>query len=146
MSFGVGAPRILRVVEVPPLPLARVGERADVAAEVRHVAEQERRQAEAAAVGSARAVDVECQLARSMRVARHPQVPRVPDVHAELHRVVALEHLRDVADQLELLLVLVQRAVAAVDAEAGPEVEAAWSPSTNPPNRPDVNVSSRLRP
>ena len=115
-------PGVLRVVEVPPLALARVGERADVAAEVRHVAEQERREAEAAAVRPARPIDVERQLARSMDVAWHPEIPRAADVSAELHGVIALNMLRHVADELQLLLVLIQRTIAAVDAEARSEL------------------------
>ena len=139
-------PRVLRVIEVPPLPLPRVGERADVAPEVRHVAEQERRQAEPAAVGPRVRSTLNVSSPERWLIARHAQVPRAPDVDAELHRVVALQHPREVADQLQLLLVLVERAVAAVDAEARSEIERRGCPSTNPPNRPDVNVLSRLSP
>ena len=51
--LAVHAPGVLRVVEVPPLPLARVGVGADVAAQPRHVADQERRQAEPAGAAQA---------------------------------------------------------------------------------------------
>ena len=49
-QLRVGSPRVLRVVEVPPLPFACIRARADVAGEARDVAEQEGRQAEPAAV------------------------------------------------------------------------------------------------
>ena len=52
-----------------------------------------------------------------MRIARYPQVVRATYVDAELE-VVALHQLRDVPHELELLLVLVQRAVAPVYVES----------------------------
>jgi hypothetical protein len=58
-----------------------------------------------------------------VRVARYAQVVRAPDVHAGLEAVIAAQ-LRDVADQLPLRLVLIQRTVAAVDAQPGSEIEA----------------------
>src|SRR5207247_6198059 len=69
-----------------------------------------------------RSVGTERQFARAMLVARDAQVPRPANVDAELDGVVAHEpsHVRD---ELRLLLVLVQRTVAPVDAEARPEVE-----------------------
>ena len=59
-----------------------------------------------------------------MRVARDAEVVRAADVDAGLE-VVAADELRDVADQLPLRFVLVERAVAAIDPEARAEVEAA---------------------
>ena len=64
------------------------------------------------------------QLARAMVVARHPQVVGAANVDAELEGVVT-PGPRHIADDLPLLLVLVERAVAAVDAEARSEIEAA---------------------
>ena len=52
----VHTPRVLRVVEMPPLPFARVDRRAHVPTEIRHVAKHEARQRQAPAVGSARAI------------------------------------------------------------------------------------------
>jgi hypothetical protein len=119
----VRAPGVLQVVEVPPLPLARVRRRADVALEERHVAEQERREPEPAARRSDRAVGVKLQLARPMRVARHAQVVRAADVDPGLEGVGRAQDLREVGRDLPLRLVLGQRAVAAVDAEAIAEAE-----------------------
>jgi hypothetical protein len=65
---------------------------------------------------------MERQLTGPMRVARDAQVPGAPHVDTELDAVVALQ-LRDVADQLQLLFVLVERAVAPVHAKAGAELE-----------------------
>ena len=48
-QLAVDVPGVLRVIEMPPLALGRVGERAGVALEGRHVAEQERRERQAAA-------------------------------------------------------------------------------------------------
>ena len=83
-----------------------------------------------------------------MGVARHPEVVRAPHVDADLDVVVA-EQLREVADQLQLLFVLIERAVAAVDAQARAELEVAGpvvSRSTNPAGRPEVKVLSRFSP
>src|SRR5436190_17507434 len=113
-------PRVLHVVEVAPLPLARIGERAGVAGEVGRVAEQERRDRQAAAVWSDRAGGRKRQLAGAVLIARHAQVPGTANVSTELDRVVADEP-RDVGDELRLLLVLVERTVAAVRAHARAE-------------------------
>ena len=59
-----------------------------------------------------------------MPVTRDAQVPGAANIESELGRVVA-DEARDVPDQLHLLFVLVQRTVAAVDAQARSEVEAA---------------------
>ena len=112
-----GAPGVLDVVEVPPLALPRVRARADEALEEGHVAQEEGGEAEPAAVRAARPVVAEAELARPVGVARDAQVVGAADVDAELHGVVA-EHLREVRDDLPLLLVLGQRAVAAIDLEA----------------------------
>src|SRR5262245_7005422 len=56
-----------------------------------------------------------------MRVAGHAQVVGAANVGAELESVIA-DELRRVADELELVLVLIERAVAAVDAQAGAEI------------------------
>ena len=112
----VHAPGVLRVVEVAPLALARVRVRARVTVEERHVTEQERREAESTTRPPTRAVGIEVELTGPMAVARHPQVVRTTHVSAELEAVVALQ-LGEVADELPLLLVLIERAVAAVDIE-----------------------------
>ena len=96
---------------------------ADEAAEAGHVAEQERRQAEAA-VDAVGAVRREGQLAGAVRIARDAQVVRAPDVDAGLEGVAA-DQLGHVADELQLVLVLFERAVAAVGVEAGAEDEPA---------------------
>ena len=57
-----------------------------------------------------------------MLVARHPEVVGTADVGAELDRVAALQP-REVRHDLPLLLVLRQRAVAAIHAEAGTKPE-----------------------
>ena len=53
-------------------------------------------------------------LARSVAIARHAQVVCAPHVDAELHAVRAPQ-LREVSNQLKLLLVLIERAIAAAD-------------------------------
>ena len=115
-------PLILPVEEPAILPFLGIRDAADVALEDAHVAEQERRQRRAAAGRALRARRVELQLARAMPVARNAQVQRVADVGAELDGVVALE-LRPVVDELELPLVLAQRAVAARELQRVAEVE-----------------------
>jgi len=57
-----------------------------------------------------------------MDVARYAQVVSATDVNAELERVVA-DEFRRVADELELVFVLIERAVAPVDPKAGAEVD-----------------------
>src|SRR5262245_6545239 len=57
-----------------------------------------------------------------MDIARHAQVVSATNVNAELERVVA-DEFRRVADELELVFVLIERAVATVDAQAGAEVD-----------------------
>ncbi len=118
----VQPPGVLRVVEVAPLALARVHRRADVAPERGHVTEHEARQRQTAAGRPARAVVGERQLAGAVPVARHAQVVRAAHVDAELHAVAAPQ-LGDVADDLELLLVLIERAVAAANALAEARAE-----------------------
>ena len=120
----VHPPGVLRVVEVAPLSLARVRIRADVPAEVRHVADEEGRESKPARTRERGPVAAERQFARTVRIARHAQVVRAANVDAELEAVVAVE-LRQVADNLELLLVLIERAVAPVHAKTRPEFEGA---------------------
>src|ERR1041384_1216255 len=57
-----------------------------------------------------------------MLIARHPQIVSLANVGAELERVIAL-NLRPVVDELDLLFVLDQRAIASVDAESVSELE-----------------------
>src|SRR5262249_17934730 len=57
-----------------------------------------------------------------MHIARHTQVVCAAHVCAEFEGMVAVE-LRCVADELKLVLVLVERAVAAVDAQPRTEVD-----------------------
>src|SRR5207253_9021219 len=66
---------------------------------------------------------VEGRLARAVRRARHAQILRITQVAAELERVVP-EGVRDVADPLVLVLLLVERAIAGVDAQRIPERKA----------------------
>src|SRR5262245_30987490 len=94
-----------------PLPLARVGVGTDIAGQPGDVAEHEAGERQPAAARTARAIVFEVELAGAMPVARHAQVEGAPHVDTELHRVIAA-HFRDVADNLVLLLVLVERAVA----------------------------------
>ena len=61
-----------------------------------------------------RAVLAERKFARTMSIARHSQVERAAHVDAELERVIA-EELRQVANELILLLILIQRTVTASD-------------------------------
>src|SRR5206468_7831360 len=102
----------------------RIGRRTDIACDLVDVAEQERRERQATAGGPDRAFELEGELSRPVLIARHAQVVGAADVDAELDRVI-LNELCDVADHLPLLLVLVQRAVAAVHAEAGTESDPA---------------------
>src|SRR6185369_11363627 len=94
------------------------------AAEVRHIADQEGRDSEALTAWSACALRAERELAGAVRIARHSQVVSTPNIDAELEGVIA-GTLQEIADKLKLLLLFIERAVAAVDAEAGAEVEAA---------------------
>ena len=87
-----------------------------------HVAQQESRQSGAAARRSLRARSVERQLSRAMLIARHAKIVSLADVGAELYRVAALNS-RPVVHELNLFLVLIQRAVAAVDAQRIAELE-----------------------
>ena len=97
---------------------------ADVAPKPLNVADQERCEARAAAVRPLGARGVEGELARAVLVARHAQVVGAPNVGPELDGVVA-QNLRPVVDELKLLFVLVERAVAAVHAERVAEFEKA---------------------
>ena len=115
-------PGVFNVVEVAPLPLSCIRLRAVVAPEIRRIAQQKSGQTEASAFRPARAVLAEGQLARAVRVARHPQVVGAPEIDAELHRMVSLD-FRHVVYPLKLLLILIQRTVAAVHAESGAEIE-----------------------
>ena len=117
-------PGVLHVGEEAVLPFGGLGGVADVAGERVHLAEQERCQAEAAAVRTLRGGRVEGELAGAVRVAGHAQVLLVAPVDAELERVVA-DDVGGVADPLEFVLLLVQRAVAAIDAQRVAEVETA---------------------
>ena len=76
-----------------------------------HLAEQEGRQPKAAAVGTLRGGRVEGELPGAVRIAGHAQVLPVAPVDAELEGVVA-DDVGGVADPLEFVLLLVQRAVA----------------------------------
>src|SRR5262249_51550035 len=66
---------------------------------------------------------VEAQLARTVRIARHAQILRIPEIAAELEGMVP-EGVRDVADPLELILLLVERTVARVDSQGVAELKA----------------------
>src|SRR5207245_11444267 len=68
-----GSPGVLYVIELAPLPLAGVRVRADEAAEVAGVPQQERGEPETAPVRPRRALLVEGQLAGAVRVARDPE-------------------------------------------------------------------------
>ncbi len=117
------APGVLRVDEPAPLLLARVRARADVPSIGGDVTQEERGEPHPAAARSLRPLRVEVDLARAVVVARHAQVVGAPHVEPHLDRVLGAEHLRQVGDELELLLVLRQRAVAAARlvAERGAE-------------------------
>ena len=121
-QLGGDPPGVLCVVEMTPLPLACVDRRAHVAAERAHVAEHEARERQTAALRAARTIVAEAELAGSMPIARHAQVVGAADVDAELHAVGAPQ-LRDVADELKLLLVLIERTVAPADAVAEARTE-----------------------
>src|SRR5439155_12598398 len=98
--------------------------RADIAIEPAHLAQEKRREPQSAALRALCLLLIKVQFPRPMPVARHTQVVGFADVDSEFHRVI-LNLPRHVADELELLFVLVEGAVAAIDAEARPEVEAA---------------------
>ena len=51
-----------------------------------------------------------------MLIARHAQVVGLPDIGTELERVIAVD-VRPVVDELILVFVLIERAIAAIDAE-----------------------------
>src|SRR3954468_10915696 len=142
----VRTPGILRVIEVPPLAFGRVRLRARVPPEIRDVTEQERGEPEPSGTLERCSIRAERQLAGSMRVARDSQVVGAPNVDAELE-VVALHELGDVAYELELFFILIERAVAAVDAESRSEVEAADrsfdEPGRQPRGKRCVVVQSR---
>src|SRR5262249_1690856 len=92
--------------------------------ELGHVAEQERRQPEALAISRmARAARTERQFARTMQVRRDSQVVGASDVRPEFDRMGAVEP-GGVADDLELILFLIERAAAAIDELARTEIEA----------------------
>ena len=57
-----------------------------------------------------------------MGIARDPKVPGSPYVDAKFQVVVAVQ-FRDVADQLQLLFVLVERTIAPVNAQPRTDVE-----------------------
>src|SRR5262249_17527435 len=113
-ELRIDAPRVLPVVEVPPLALARIGAGAIVTAEVRHITKQERCQAQAATSWAACAVIAKGQFAGAVNITRHAQVVSATHIHAELEGVVA-EELGRVADKLELVLILIERTVETVD-------------------------------
>src|SRR5262249_37835823 len=126
------APGVLRVGEEALLSFRRVGGIAHVSGEGLHLAQQERGQREAAAelrftvfyAGLPRSRGrFEGQLARTVRIARDAQILRISQVAAELEGMIP-EGVRDVADPLELVLLLVQRAIAGVDAQRIPERKA----------------------
>src|SRR6185436_9547619 len=62
----------------------------------------------------------------AMIVARHSQVKGAPNIDAELKGVI-VPALQKVPYKLELLFLLVQRAIAAIDSQTGAEVKLAWS-------------------
>src|SRR5688572_7016295 len=107
-----------------PLPLPRVGAGADVAAEAGHVADQEGSESEPLTSRPAGALRAELELTRAVRVARNAQVIGATNVDAELNRV-SPHRLQHIADELQLFLLLIEGAVAAVDSQSGAEVEAA---------------------
>src|SRR5262249_575295 len=99
---------------MPPLAFARVGVRADISTELRHIAEQEGRQAQSAAPIPARSPRIEGQFARSMQVGGHAQIVGAANVRSEFN-CMGGELFGRVADNLKLILVLVKRAAAAID-------------------------------
>src|SRR5204863_3178792 len=124
-------PGVLHVVRAPPLALGRVYCRTDIPIEPADLTEEERREAQSPAIGTLRLLRIEVELAGPMPVARHAQVPGSAHIDAELDRVV-LDEAGDVRDKLHLLLVLIERAVAAVHPQARAEVE----PPIALPDRP----------
>src|SRR5512140_2654910 len=60
-----------------------------------------------------------------MAVARHAKVVRLPDVRAELEGVVALD-LRPIVDELDLLLIFDQWAIAAIHPKRIAKLEGCW--------------------
>ena len=121
---GRHLPGILAEEKPPVLGFARVERIGNVAFEARDVADQERSQTGAAAARPLRARRVEVELARAVPVARHAQVEGAADIGSELERVVAAD-LGPVVDELILILVLNERAVAAVDTQGVTELEQA---------------------
>src|SRR5262249_33090048 len=115
------APGVLPVIKMSPLALASVGVGADVTAKTGYITQQESRQAKSSTVHACASAIVEGQFTRAMGVARHPQIIGAADVGAELERVIA-DEFRCIADKLQLVLVLIERAVASVDAQTGTEI------------------------
>src|SRR6185503_11635425 len=107
---GARSPGVLGVIEMTPLTFPRVGIRADVAAEVGHVAEEERGEAQSACALQRGPVRAERQLTGSMHIARYSKVVGTTNIDAELE-IMSVHQLRDVANELKLLFVLVERAV-----------------------------------
>src|SRR5204863_7066369 len=114
--------RILAVEEPAVLLFTGVVHGTDVALEELYIAEHEGRQARAAAAGALRSGCIERKLPGAMLVARDAQITSLADVGAELESVVALD-LRPVVDELDLFLVLDQRAIAPVDSQSVAELE-----------------------
>src|SRR5437867_634156 len=99
-----------------PLLLTRIYSRADITSQLRHITQQEGRNAETTARCTAGASNAKGKLAGTVRVAWYTQVDRATEVNTKLKAVVSLQ-LRQVCHHLILALVLIQRAVAAIDSE-----------------------------
>ena len=72
-----------------------------------------------------------------MRIAGHSQVLLPTDIDAEFDGVIA-ERVRHVADPLELVLLLVERAVAGIGSQRIAELEAAGAVEPEKVGMPDV--------
>ena len=121
-ELAVDTPLVLSEEEVAVLCFAGVERVGDVALEAGDVAHQERSEAGTTTRGTLRARSVEVELAGAVTVRRDSQIQSAAEIGTELNRVVTRD-LRPVVDELELLFVLDERAVAAVDAEGVAELE-----------------------
>ena len=120
------APSVLDVGEEAILAFGRLGGIADVAGEGLDIAKQERGDSEAAAIGARSGDGIEGELSGAVRITGDAEVLREAVIEPELDGVVA-ENVGHVADILELVFLLVQGAVAGIDAERIAEIHAAGS-------------------
>src|SRR5215831_18829121 len=80
-----------------------------------------------------------------MVVARHPEVVGSPKIDSEFEGVIT-PGLQHITDELELLLLLIERAIAPVDSKAGAKIEAPVSANKareEPGGEPFVQVQTR---